>query len=128
MTGSAPTIAQENGMSLTLTPDPARRGVASVMLLGTDFRARVEASVRPAMPQQGSLAEFLTAAAGTEPGKAREWMDEGEDIAFEVEFYGEGSVRLGIRTGSNTDDLCDWWLTASLVVTPDDLRRFAHEI
>src|SRR4051812_43020878 len=126
--GSTATIAQANGLKLGLASDQERPGVAIVTLTGADFSARMTEGIRPSMPEELSLREFISTAVHVLPGQDKEWRSEAQDLTLQVETYPDGRVLLRVGMAATSDDATDWFVWGTLEVSRDDLRQFAREI
>ena len=125
------TVTQEGGLTLSIAPCPRQgNGVIIAQLTGTKFLAEVAVGNEPSSEEAGPLAAFLEKAASFKAGQAANWLSLCQDLGFTVTVEPEFSGRILLRVymGSNSNDECDWQVNASLLLRPEQLRRFASAV
>ncbi len=117
-------IVQENGLTLSISND---NRLLNVQLSGALLLAAITADATPAAENNVSLACFLTNAAHQITEHKAEWRSFCQELSITVstEPAFSGFVLLRVNMGSTSDDECDWQLSATLKLKPQQLIDFA---
>ena len=120
-------IEQPNGLKLSIAPaSSSSNGILTIRLTGTNFLSEIV--IGDESDGQGHLADFfINSASLAEPSGT--WRDLCQDISFRVAVEpGYQGLFLHVNFGSNSNDDCDWQVTAILLVQPEQLLKFGSEI
>lgn len=117
-------IAQENGLTLNISNDNKR---LYIQLSGALLQAAITADVTPAVENDLPLADFLATAVHQITEHKAEWRSFCQELSITVstEPAFSGFILLRINMGSTSDDECDWQLSATLKLKPQQLIDFA---
>lgn len=120
----AASITQKNGLTLMIHHD---NGLLHVQLSGSLLQAVITADSTPATEYDIALPDFLAKAAHQPIANISEWRSLCQELAITVSTEPEfsGFVLLRVNMGSTSDDECDWQLSATLKVKPQQLIDFA---
>ena len=119
-------LSERGGLTLALMPDPARADCMIAALSGDELKAQTSVDQKPAQPDRRQLHDFFTAAADVGVWGEVEWRTEGEDLVFQARGA-VGFIMLRVLLESTSRGNSEWFVDATLRVSPDDLRRCAHE-
>lgn len=123
-------VAQDDGLQLSIAAEEG--GVCPLLdvgLRGSGFQAHIRIVHEPLEGCVG-LAEFFLQAAQALPEEPLQWRSACLDLALQVTAGADWQPlrMLKVSLWSTADDASDWHVNASLLLSPEQLRRFAGEV